>query len=342
MRRFNSPRNTVELLCFILVIAFVCIYKIIILFLKGIYFCVGFVICVFSDRHKNLSDNSNTSEMTLDERRDTETLLNFSNPISSQECKDSSESGLCGINFEIIDNMDGLAFEHCVGSLLRNNGYENVEVTRSSCDFGVDIIAQKDGKRWAFQCKCYHSKLGVRSIQEVYSGAAKYGAEMAAVVTNSYFTPAAIQMATELSVQLWDREQLGKLINCISVGDNCQNKCELIESGTEESVNKSNINMNFALSQEDYNKMATILSAGKYVFGEDIPMGKYTLKVVSGKGALNIQTDDDGDYMWMPFGSTSDTANEYRNLSLKNGWFFSLEGNLQVEISKSRMLEIED
>ena len=88
--------------------------------------------------------------------------------------------------------------------------------------------------------------------------------------------------------------------------------------------------------------MATIIGAGKYVFGEDIPLGKYNLKVISGEGMLTIRdgkTEDDE--TWINMGTSRDYAHEYRNLSLKGGYFFSLDGNLQVEISKSKMLEID-
>ena len=40
--------------------------------------------------------------------------------------------------------------------------------------------------------------------------------------------------------------------------------------------------------------MATIIGAGKYVFGENIPMGQYDLKAVSGKSTLKIQIGEIG------------------------------------------------
>ena len=88
--------------------------------------------------------------------------------------------------------------------------------------------------------------------------------------------------------------------------------------------------------------MATMIYAGKYVFGEDIPLGKYNLKVISGNGSLTIrygQTEDDEDCM--EFGTGPECVHEYRNLSLPQGRYFALEDNLQVEISRSKMLEID-
>ena len=119
------------------------------------------------------------------------------------------------IDLEQVDQMDGLTFEHYVAELLKKNGYAKVCVTNSSGDFGVDITAYKDNTKYAFQCKNYHSNLGVSPIQEVYSGAPKYNASACVVVTNSYFTPHAQELAHTLNVQLWDRPQLAKLIKSV-------------------------------------------------------------------------------------------------------------------------------
>ena len=111
-----------------------------------------------------------------------------------------------------IDSMNGYEFEFYVANLLRKNGYKKVEVTKQSGDFGVDIIAYKDNKKWAFQCKNYNSNLGLSPIQEVYSGAAKYNADIAVVITNSFFSEHAKELAKDLKVVLWDRNELVKII----------------------------------------------------------------------------------------------------------------------------------
>lgn len=119
---------------------------------------------------------------------------------------------LSSIDLEEVDQMDGFSFEYYVAELLKKNGYKQVVVTSGSGDFGVDITAYKDETKYAFQCKNYQSKLGVSPIQEVYSGAPKYNASVCIVVTNSYFTPHAVELANSLNVILWDREELSKLI----------------------------------------------------------------------------------------------------------------------------------
>ena len=112
---------------------------------------------------------------------------------------------------EQIDIMDGLRFERCVAELLRHNGFSNVRVTKSSGDYGVDILCQKGEDTYAIQCKHYSDPVGVKSVQEVYSGSVMYQADKCAVVTNSYFTSNAKRMARSLDVILCNRSVLEKL-----------------------------------------------------------------------------------------------------------------------------------
>lgn len=118
-------------------------------------------------------------------------------------------------SFAEIDQMDGHAFEHFVADLLKKSGFRNVRVTKASGDYGVDILANYYGERWAFQCKRYAKNCGLKPIQEVYAGAVKYGAGTAVVVTNSHFTKSAEDLARRLRVKLWDREKLCGMIERI-------------------------------------------------------------------------------------------------------------------------------
>ena len=111
-----------------------------------------------------------------------------------------------------VDLMDGIEFENFVATLLKRNGYADVEVTKASGDYGVDILAKKDGKKIAFQCKCYSSNLGVKPVQEVYSGGKMYNAHKFVVVTNAYFTKNAVALANQLGVELWSRDYLMRLM----------------------------------------------------------------------------------------------------------------------------------
>ena len=52
-----------------------------------------------------------------------------------------------------IDLMEGHEFEQYCAGLLEEHGFEEVEVTRGSGDFGVDGLAQREGISYAIQCK---------------------------------------------------------------------------------------------------------------------------------------------------------------------------------------------
>lgn len=107
-----------------------------------------------------------------------------------------------------VDKMEGHEFEHFTADLLRKLGYERVEVTPGSGDQGVDVIAVKDGKRYAIQCKRYGQKLGNKPVQEVHTGKQFYSCQVGVVITNNYFTKGAEDAARRVGVELWDRDTL--------------------------------------------------------------------------------------------------------------------------------------
>ena len=120
----------------------------------------------------------------------------------------------CGrITLKKLDEMEGHEFEYACAGILRANGFKNVEVTKGSGDFGVDIIAEKRRERYAVQCKRYDRKLNNSAVQQVIGGLAYYGCDRGAVMTNSYFTAPARRLAEVNSVELWDRDVLAEMID---------------------------------------------------------------------------------------------------------------------------------
>lgn len=107
-----------------------------------------------------------------------------------------------------IDLMEGHDFEFFCADLLRRRGFLEVEVTRGSGDYGIDILAEKDGVTYAIQCKCYGAPVGVKAVQEAYAGRDYYDRMVGAVLTNQYFTQPAVEAAKKLKILLWDRGYL--------------------------------------------------------------------------------------------------------------------------------------
>lgn len=111
-----------------------------------------------------------------------------------------------------IDNMEGHQFEYFCADVLRRNGYKNVYVTKGSGDQGVDILAERDGIKYAIQCKRYSNVIGNSAVQEVHAGAKFYGCHIGIVVSNNSFTKSAHELADKIGVVLWDRKELLKLM----------------------------------------------------------------------------------------------------------------------------------
>ena len=114
-----------------------------------------------------------------------------------------------------LDELDGIQFENYIGLLLQKSGYKNVIVTRASGDFGADIIAEKDGEKYAIQCKRYSKFVGPKPIGEVLRGMNRYKCGKGIVITNNYFTKQAIEESKISHVELWDRKKLVSVLKAI-------------------------------------------------------------------------------------------------------------------------------
>lgn len=111
-----------------------------------------------------------------------------------------------------MDLMEGHEFEYFCADLLKKKGFIEVEVTKGSGDYGIDILAEKEGVTYAIQCKCYGVPIGVKAIQEAYAGRDYYDRMVGAVMTNQYFTAPAVEAAKKLKILLWDRGYLERMM----------------------------------------------------------------------------------------------------------------------------------
>lgn len=108
--------------------------------------------------------------------------------------------------------LTGEEFEAYLAQVLRDNGFREIELTRASGDQGVDILATRNGKRYAIQCKNYEGAVGNFAVQEAYAGAQFYGCDEAAVVCPGTFTRAARELAASTGVRLWDGVWLSRMM----------------------------------------------------------------------------------------------------------------------------------
>jgi len=115
--------------------------------------------------------------------------------------------GRAGATMRAIDAMDGVEFEGYVAARLGRAGWR-VRFTPPVGDYGVDLIAEKDGHSLAVQCKRYGKPVGVAAVQQVVSGARHHGCTRSVVVSNQEFTTAAKQLAQTHGCQLIGRTVL--------------------------------------------------------------------------------------------------------------------------------------
>lgn len=104
----------------------------------------------------------------------------------------------------LFEDMEGHEFEYFCADLLRQRGFVDVEVTKGSGDYGVDILAEKEGVTYAVQCKRHTAPVGVKAVQEAYAGRDYYDRMVGAVMTNQYLTAPAVEAAKKLKILLWD------------------------------------------------------------------------------------------------------------------------------------------
>lgn len=111
-----------------------------------------------------------------------------------------------------MDEMEGVDFEDFCATLLSQRGFDEIELTKTSGDYGIDILAQKEGVTYAIQCKRYSEPVGVKAIQEAYAGRDYYDRMVGVVMTNQYFTAPAVEAAKKLKILLWDRGYIDSML----------------------------------------------------------------------------------------------------------------------------------
>jgi hypothetical protein len=101
--------------------------------------------------------------------------------------------------------------EQFAADVFKSLGYV-VRRTGQTGDQGVDVLAEKPGRRIAIQVKCYSSSVGNSAVQEVFAGMMHYRCDACVVFTNNYFTASARALAASTGCGLIDRDSIQLLI----------------------------------------------------------------------------------------------------------------------------------
>ncbi len=138
-------------------------------------------------------------------------LLSIKEDISLKHFENNLKSEKQALSLADIDRMNGHDFEDFIAtSILAKDGFEILEVKKSG-DQGGDILANKFGKKLVVQAKRYTGKVGNYAVQEVTAARDHYSCDDAWVITNSYFTKSAKELAKSTQVRLIDRDELKRM-----------------------------------------------------------------------------------------------------------------------------------
>lgn len=109
-------------------------------------------------------------------------------------------------------SKSGVEFESLIVRLYNAMGYASKRVGGSG-DQGADVIANKNGESLLIQAKCYQGPVDNKAVQEAATGLAHHGCTKAVVITTSYFTAGAVDLAKSNSVELIDGELLKRKLS---------------------------------------------------------------------------------------------------------------------------------
>jgi restriction system protein len=118
-----------------------------------------------------------------------------------------------------LDNLKAMSpkeFEYTTAEILRRLGYNDVKVIGRSGDLGVDILAYKDGKNIAVQCKKYIKKKVSSPEIQLFIGMmiTEYKADKGLYVTTSYYTKDAYHLAMKHKdkLEIWTGKTLAEIL----------------------------------------------------------------------------------------------------------------------------------
>ena len=133
-------------------------------------------------------------------------LLVIAKTIQLNKRKKLNQSGILQ-----VDEMTGAQFEEFLRLRYKAEGY-TVHKTPYSGDYGADLILEKGPQKIAVQAKRYKSNVGIKAVQEISAAKMHYNATETWVVTNSFFTKAAAELARSNNVKLVNRDELIKIL----------------------------------------------------------------------------------------------------------------------------------
>jgi len=107
--------------------------------------------------------------------------------------------------------MRSIEFERYLQRVFEELGFA-VNSTKVVGDQGIDLIVALGEWRIAIQVKGYFNSVSIGAVQEAHTGMHSYRCNGCVVITNSRFTPAAIELASKVGCAMVDENLLPMLV----------------------------------------------------------------------------------------------------------------------------------
>jgi restriction system protein len=111
-----------------------------------------------------------------------------------------------------LSELNPREFEEYLTELFKLLRYEKVTLTPQMNDKGIDILMEKDGKRYAVQCKRHKGIIGSPAIQSFLGAMQHAKVSHGFFVTTSTFSLEAEKMASQHPIELVDATKLAQMI----------------------------------------------------------------------------------------------------------------------------------
>ncbi|MBI2665411.1 restriction endonuclease [Candidatus Woesearchaeota archaeon] len=192
-------------------------------------------------------------ELAFEKKQNAKGLYKFENKWGTKKQIEKWKEAKYGIdkNFQQLSPFE---FEEFIAKLFRKMGYK-AHATKKTGDYGIDVIAEKDGKKIAIQCKQNQlgNNVGNVTVQNTLGSMWKIKADQSIIITTSNFTKQAEEQAKEAPVELWDNKYLKKMVRKYFIeldDDNTKNLQDKLDEMEVETKDKQEVVAKVGIKKE--------------------------------------------------------------------------------------------
>ncbi|WP_314061053.1 restriction endonuclease [uncultured Vagococcus sp.] len=128
-------------------------------------------------------------------------------PVEVEEPVTIQKQRVSSPDLERWDQLSDREFISHMTDFLRENGYDQVQLTKDG-----SIVGVKNQDTYLFRCQRSDQTVPVAVVHELIANSRDFESSQLVAITNDYFSDEAIEFAAETNVKLWNRDTLSKLI----------------------------------------------------------------------------------------------------------------------------------